>query len=557
MADKELVAQTGLLTQIAESVRKTNEMTQQNLIADDTSQSIDDLKDSIKKDNQDQKNLDQETNRQSFVERLKDRLGQSKLFGGLKNSIGTLGTKLGSAFTRFTAPLKDFLGSTVGKIAGFSLGTIASLAAALAFVNSDMFEKMIDFLAKKLPGVIEKFVDFFGEVRDAFVETNENIQSFLANPDVDTFKGLFSDVGPIVKALGILLLLLNPLTVLRLGRNALFLSFAALGGLFKKDGLIMKGINKLFGKADITKDVDNLTKKDGAFSKFKDLFGKNGKLATNIAKIGAKITGAATALGTTLGLADDPATKSKKAAGIDKKGPDLKKSSAPKGPGFISKAFQNARLAKGAGLVGIVLTAGFAVFDTVTAGFEEASRQLDKENPDRAGSRFGRAIEVFKASLAGLVNSLTLGLFDITKEDFTIDMTKVPEEFGGTGGSIFSFNTDAGNKSSFQTNTEKMITDVMGGGEGNLAELKRRLNQDNVQNETKFTQLKSDLTEAVALLEQRQSLLEELDRGIMNTAAAVNVDASSNSVNNTQNTSRPIVGMDFLTSMALAARPST
>ena len=136
-------------------------------------------------------------------------------------------------------------------------------------------------------------------------------------------------------------------------------------------------------------------------------------------------------------------------------------------------------------------------------------------------------------------------------------MTKVPEEFGGTGGSIFSFNTDAGNKSSFQTNTEQMIADVMGGGEGNLAELKRRLNQDNVQNETKFTQLKADLTEAVALLEQRQSLLEELDRGIMNTAAAVNVDASSNSVNNTQNTSRPIVGMDFLTSMALAARPST
>ena len=545
MADKELVAQTGLLTQIAESVRKTNEMTQQNIIADDTSQSIDELKDSISKDNQDQKNLNQETNRQTFVERLKDRLGQSKLFGGLKDSIGTLGTKLGSAFTRFTAPLKDFLGSTVGKIAGFGLGTIASLAAALAFVNSDIFEKMIDFLAKKLPGVIEKFIDFFRQVRDAFVETNKNIQSFLANPDMDTFKGLFSDVGPIVKALGILLLLLNPFLVLRLGRNALFLSFAALGGLFAKDGIIMRGINKLFGKADITKDVDNLTKKDGAFSKFKDLFGKNGKLATNIAKIGAKITGAATALGAALGLTDDAATKSKVAAGIEKKS-----------PGFMSKAFQSARLAKGAGLVGIVLTAGFAVFDTVTAGFEEASRQLDKENPDRAGSRFGRAIEVFKASLAGLVNSLTFGLFDITKEDFTIDMTKVPEEFGGTGGSIFSFNTGAGNVGSFQTNTEQMIADVMGGGEGNLAELKRRLNQDNVQNETKFTQLKTDLTEAVALLEQRQSLLEELDRGIMNTAAAVNVDASSNSVNNTQHTSRPIVGMDFLTSMALAARPS-
>jgi hypothetical protein len=305
----------------------------------------------------------------------------------------------------------------------------------------------------------------------------------------------------------------------------------------------MKGINKLFGKADITKDVDNLTKKDGAFSKFKDLFGKNGKLATNIAKIGAKITGAATALGAALGLTDDAATKSRKAAGIEKKG-----------PGFMSKAFQSARLAKGAGLVGIVLTAGFAVFDTVTAGFEEASRQLDKENPDRAGSRFGRAIEVFKASLAGLVNSLTFGLFDITKEDFTIDMTKVPEEFGGTGGSIFSFNTDAGNKSSFQTNTEQMIADVMGGGEGNLVELRRRLNQDNVQNETKFTQLKADLTEAVALLEQRQSLLEELDRGIMNTAAAVNVDASSSSVNNTQHTSRPIIPIDTLTNLALAAR---
>ena len=144
-------------------------------------------------------------------------------------------------------------------------------------------------------------------------------------------------------------------------------------------------------------NLDNLNKVKS------ELFGKNGKLATNIAKIGAKITGAATALGAALGLTDDAATKSRKAAGIEKKG-----------PGFMSKAFQSARLAKGAGLVGIVLTAGFAVFDTVTAGFEEASRQLDKENPDRAGSRFGRAIEVFKASLAGLVNSLTFGLFDIT-----------------------------------------------------------------------------------------------------------------------------------------------
>tara|TARA_Y100000114_G_scaffold114110_1_gene108118 strand:- start:94 stop:1728 length:1635 start_codon:yes stop_codon:yes gene_type:complete len=542
MADKELVAQTGLLTQIAESVRKTNEMTQQNIIADDTSQSIDELKDSISKDNQDQKNLNQETNRQTFVERLKDRLGQSKLFGGLKDSIGTLGTKLGSAFTRFTAPLKDFLGSTVGKIAGFGLGTIASLAAALAFVNSDMFEKMIDFLAKKLPGIIEKFIGFFGQVRDAFAETNENLQSFLANPDLETFKGLFSDVGPIVKALGILLLILSPLTVLRLGKGALFLSFAALGGLFKKDGIIMRGINRLFGKADITKDVDNLTKKDGAFSKFKDLFGKNGKLATNIAKIGAKITGAATALGAALGLTDDAATKSKVAAGIEKKS-----------PGFMSKAFQSARLAKGAGLVGIVLTAGFAVFDTVTAGFEEASRQLDKENPDRAGSMFGRAIEVFKASLAGLINSITFGLLDVSKEDFTLDKSKLPTFLGGDA-DIFSFNPGAGNVSSFQANTEQMIADVMGGGEGNLVELRRRLNQDNVQNETKFTQLKADLTEAVALLEQRQSLLEELDRGIMNTAAAVNVDASSSSVNNTQHTSRPIIPIDTLTNLALAAR---
>lgn len=542
MADKELVAQTGLLTQIAESVRKTNEMTQQNIVADDTSQSIDELKDSISKDNQDQKNLNQETNRQTFVERLKDRLGQSKLFGGLKDSIGTLGTKLGSAFTRFTAPLKDFLGSTVGKIAGFGLGTIASLAAALAFVNSDMFEKMIDFLAKKLPGIIEKFIGFFGQVRDAFAETNENLQSFLANPDLETFKGLFSDVGPIVKALGILLLILSPLTVLRLGKGALFLSFAALGGLFKKDGIIMRGINRLFGKADITKDVDNLTKKDGAFSKFKDLFGKNGKLATNIAKIGAKITGAATALGAALGLTDDAATKSKVAAGIEKKS-----------PGFMSKAFQSARLAKGAGLVGIVLTAGFAVFDTVTAGFEEASRQLDKENPDRAGSMFGRAIEVFKASLAGLINSITFGLLDVSKEDFTLDKSKLPTFLGGDA-DIFSFNPGAGNVSSFQANTEQMIADVMGGGEGNLVELRRRLNQDNVQNETKFTQLKADLTEAVALLEQRQSLLEELDRGIMNTAAAVNVDASSSSVNNTQHTSRPIIPIDTLTNLALAAR---
>ena len=66
--------------------------------------------------------------------------------------------------------------------------------------------------------------------------------------------------------------------------------------------------------------------------------------------------------------------------------------------------------------------------------------------------------------------------------------------------------------------------------------------------------MKSDLEEAVRSLEQRQNLLDDIDRQMQTNAAAFTVDAKQSTVNNTTHTNKPIVGMDLLTSMAVAAR---
>ena len=63
---------------------------------------------------------------------------------------------------------------------------------------------------------------------------------------------------------------------------------------------------------------------------------------------------------------------------------------------------------------------------------------------------------IFKANLVdGLINSLTFGLLDIDKEDFTLDKSKLLTFLGGDA-DIFSFNPTAGMS---QSRIENLLSD--------------------------------------------------------------------------------------------------
>lgn len=529
---QQLTMQTGLLTQIAEDIRKLNVVS--STTPQVQSEGFDELQDAIQSSDANQTKQQQENARQEKTRSFVERLTQSKTAGMFKEGFSNLGAKIVGVGLLFKGFFKGTVMNTLRTFGLAQITLIAFLTSAIAFLNSSLWTSTKDFLAEQLPKAINLFIDFMKDVGTAFKKTNENIKTFLDSPTFKNFGNIFSDTGDIVLALAALVALFAPFKTATFLVSKVYGAAVGFALLFTKGGLIRKGIDKLFGKADISKDVDNLTKKGGAFQKFKDMFGKDGKLAKNILKIGTKITGAAAALGTALGLVDSPADASKKAAGIKTKNPN-----------FVSKAFQGAKFVKGVPLVGAIVTAGFAIFDTIVAGLEEGKKQFDDANNENSFLR--RSIETFKASIAGLLNSLTFGFLDITKEDFNIDMTKVPEEFGGTGSSLFSFNPTAGMS---QQRIQNLISGPID--DNDLSTLKNLIKREDIQSEQRFKELKRELENAVNMLELRQRLVDE---GTMQTnAAAFTVDAKQSTVNNTTHTNKPIVGMDFLTSMAVAAR---
>ncbi len=273
-----------------------------------------------------------------------------------------------------------------------------------------------------------------------------------------------------------------------------------------------------------------MTAKGGVISKFTGLFAKGGFLATQFGLLTDSIKGIGGKIKSFIGIPTG-AEASKIAAGVTPK------------TSFLSKAFASARIVtKTAGPIALITTAAFSIFDTVAAGLEEA-----KDETTQALNPMKKAIEVFKASLAGLINSLTFGLLDIDKEDFTLDKSKLPTFLGGDA-DIFSFNPTAGMS---QSRIENLLSGPLE--DDDLNTLKNLIKRDDIQSEQKFAVLKRDLENAITNLEQRQKLLEDLDSA-MSVGTSIVTNAPVSNISDSTTNVRPITGMDFLTSMAVAAR---
>ena len=526
----EIAEQTGLLTQLTKDNKIQNQLLEKIVGIQTTEQqndSIGKLSDTIEQQSRDQQNEEQETRRQSITQRFKDRLSQSKLFAGLQKTFTSIGSGIQNTFSKFISPLKTAIEPLKLGLAAIPL--IAFLSGAIAFLNSELWTTTKDFLKEKLPTAIENVMGFGKDVLEAFKNIGESFKSFLKDPNLETLNNLFSDGGTIALGLLALITLFAPFRVLRFGLGIPFLLGKKFVGLFKKGGFIAETFKKL---TTSTKGADaaKLTAKGGVISKFTGLFAKGGFLATQFGLLTDSIKGIGGKIKSFIGVPTG-AEASKIAAGVTPK------------TSFLSKAFASARIVtKTAGPIALITTAAFSIFDTVAAGLEEA-----KDETTQALNPMKKAIEVFKASLAGLINSLTFGLLDIDKEDFTLDKSKLPTFLGGDA-DIFSFNPTAGMS---QSRIENLLSGPLE--DDDLNTLKNLIKRDDIQSEQKFAVLKRDLENAITNLEQRQKLLEDLDSA-MSVGTSIVTNAPVSNISDSTTNVRPITGMDFLTSMAVAAR---
>ena len=524
----EIAQQTSLLAEITKDNKLQNQLLEKVVGIQTTEQqddSIGELSDTIKKESKDQQNQQQENNRQTITQRFKDRLTQSKLFQGLQKTFSSIGSGIQNTFSKFISPLKTAIEPLKLGLAAVPL--IIFLTGAIAFLNSELWTKTKDILAEKLPIVIENVMNFAKDVIAAFTNIGESFKSFLKDPSFDTLNNLFSDGGTIALGLAALITLFAPFKVLRFGLGLPFLLGKKFVGLFKKGGFLSETFKKLT-KSTKGADAAKLTAKGGVISKFTGLFAKGGFLATQFGLLTDSIKGIGSKIKSFIGIPTG-AEASKIAAGV--------KTATPK-VGFLSKAFASARIvSKTAGPIALITTAAFSIFDTVAAGLEEA-----KDETTQALGPMKKSIEIFKASLAGLIDSLTFGLFDIDKEDFTLDKSKLPTSFAD----FFSFNPTAGM-------SEQRIQNLISGpiDDDDLTTLKNLIKREDIQTEQKFKEIKRELENAINMLELRQKLVDE---GTMQVGTSIVNNAPTTTSSTNVTTNRPISGMDLLTSMAIAAR---
>ena len=521
----EIAEQTGLLTQLTKDNKIQNQLLEKIVGIQTTEQqddSIGKLSDTIEQQSRDQQNEEQETRRQSITQRFKDRLSQSKLFAGLQKTFTSIGSGIQNTFSKFISPLKTAIEPLKLGLAAIPL--IAFLSGAIAFLNSELWTTTKDFLKEKLPTAIENVMGFGKDVLEAFKNIGESFKSFLKDPNLETLNNLFSDGGTIALGLLALITLFAPFRVLRFGLGLPFLLGKKFVGLFTKGGFLAQTFKKL---TTSTKGADaaKLTAKGGVISKFTGLFAKGGFLATQFGLLTNSIKGIGGKIKSFIGVPTG-AEASKIAAGVTPK------------TSFLSKAFASARIVtKTAGPIALITTAAFSIFDTVAAGLEEA-----KDETTQALGPMKKSIEIFKASLAGLIDSLTFGLFDIDKEDFTLDKSKLPTSVAD----FFSFNPTAGM-------SEQRIQNLISGpiDDDDLTTLKNLIKRDDIQTEQKFKEIKRELENAITMLELRQRLVDE---GTMQVGTSIVTNAPTTTISDSTTTVRPISGMDFLTSMAVAAR---
>ena len=335
--------------------------------------------------------------------------------------FATLGEKfdgMKKSFTGFFKGLGDKLSGTgMSLLKNFALGMF--IIGILKFLQSPMFDTLLDKAQEMF-----KYFDNFGS----------KVKAFLEDPSFGTLVDMFGASGPILLALGGLFVLLNPLKTL----TFLTGTIKRFVGLFTKGGVVDEGlkdatskVNKrgLFGKrGTLTRGFARLTGSVNRFgnrmnnagnsfmrgmrSPFKSLRAGASALYNGINSMGANLTNAASRAG---GKANTGFKNLFKGGG--------------KLVGGLGKAALGAL--KFAGPVGLVASAGMAIFDGVSAGIDEFKK----------GGSVG---DVVREGFSGAVSGLTFGL--VSQETISKGLTSIGDNVSKGFNAVKDFYVDGYSK---------------------------------------------------------------------------------------------------------------
>ena len=314
--------------------------------------------------------------------------------------FATLGQKfdgMKKSFTGFFKGMSDKLsGSGMNLLKNFALGMF--IIGVLKFLQSPMFDTLLDKAQEMF-----KYFDEFGGKLKAFIE----------DPSFSTFADMFSASGPIIAALAGLFVILNPLKTL----TFLTGTIRRFVGLFTKGGAVDEGIK------DATRKVNK-----------RGLFGKRGRLSLGF----AKMTRGVERFGNRMNNAGNSFIRGMRSPfktlragasalynGINSMGANLR-NAARRAGGKANTGFKNlftggGKLVGGlgkaalgalkfAGPVGLVASAGMAIFDGVSAGIDEFKK----------GGSVG---DVVREGFSGAVSGLTFGL--VSQETISKGLTSI------------------------------------------------------------------------------------------------------------------------------------
>ena len=314
--------------------------------------------------------------------------------------FATLGQKfdgMKKSFTGFFKGMSDKLSGTgMSLLKNFALGMF--IIGVLKFLQSPMFDTLLDKAQEMF-----KYFDEFGGKLKAFIE----------DPSFSTFADMFSASGPIIAALVGLFVILNPLKTL----TFLTGTIRRFVGLFTKGGAVDEGI----------KEATNKVNKRG-------LFGKRGRLTRGF----ARLTGSVSRFGNRMNNAGNSFIRGMRSPfktlragasalynGINSMGANLRNAASRaggkantgfktlfKGGGKLVGGLGKAALGalKFAGPVGLVASAGMAIFDGVSAGIDEFKK----------GGSVG---DVIREGFSGAVSGLTFGL--VSQETISKGLTSI------------------------------------------------------------------------------------------------------------------------------------
>jgi len=335
--------------------------------------------------------------------------------------FATLGQKfdgMKKSFTGFFKGMSDKLSGTgMSLLKNFALGMF--IIGVLKFLQSPMFDTLLDKAQEMF-----KYFDEFGGKLKAFIE----------DPSFSTFADMFSASGPIIAALVGLMVILNPLKTL----TFLTGTIRRFVGLFTKGGAVDEGI----------KEATNKVNKRG-------LFGKRGRLTRGF----ARLTGSVSRFGNRMNNAGNSFMRGMRSPfktlragasalynGINSMGANLRNAASRaggkantgfktlfKGGGKLVGGLGKAALGalKFAGPVGLVASAGMAIFDGVSAGIDEFKK----------GGSVG---DVVREGFSGAVSGLTFGL--VSQETISKGLTSIGDNVSKGFNAVKDFYVDGYSK---------------------------------------------------------------------------------------------------------------